>query len=61
MENQRNIYIIPVFRELLQNSDDAQSTSVQIYFETAAALRDLPTLSDFKPSDVCAYFLVLLS
>ena len=46
-----------MFRELLQNSDDAQSDSVQIYFETAAASRDPPALTDLTPSDVSACFL----
>ncbi len=30
--------ILPVFRELLQNSDDAGSKSVEIHFETQAYL-----------------------
>jgi hypothetical protein len=30
--------IIPVFRELLQNSDDAEARSVEIRFETEAYL-----------------------
>ena len=29
----------PVFRELLQNSDDARSSAVEIRFETASYLR----------------------
>jgi hypothetical protein len=30
--------LVTVFRELLQNSDDAQSSAVEIRFETAAYL-----------------------
>ena len=46
-----------MFRELLQNADDAQSDTVQIHFETAAALQ----VSSLEPSDVSAYILVLPS
>ncbi|KAG6373973.1 hypothetical protein JVT61DRAFT_6143 [Boletus reticuloceps] len=31
--------MVPVFRELLQNSDDALSSTVKIHFETAAYIR----------------------
>ena len=50
-----------MFRELLQNSDDAQSSSVEIYFETAAYLDrkerreddlDVPPLPDLKSTSV---------
>ena len=53
-----------VFRELLQNSDDAVSTAVEIHFETAAYLdrrdrgEDIPdatTLPDLKSTPVLAF------
>lgn len=40
-----------MFRELLQNSDDAGSDTVEIHFETAA-LRGASVPPDLKPSDV---------
>lgn len=52
---------IPVFRELLQNSDDARSSAVEIHFETAAYLRrkdgtqgnvDVPSLPNLKSTHV---------
>ena len=52
-----------MFRELLQNSDDAQSSSVEIHFETAAYLDreeqrednlDVPSLPDLKSAPVLA-------
>ena len=53
-----------MFRELLQNSDDAQSSLVEIYFETAAYLErkerreddlDVPPLPDLKSTPVLAF------
>ncbi|KAJ8522756.1 hypothetical protein ONZ45_g741 [Pleurotus djamor] len=46
-----------VFRELLQNSDDAASTAVEIHFETDAYLKkesadDAPVLSSTNPPDL---------
>ena len=50
-----------VFRELLQNSDDARSSAVEIRFETAAYLRrkdgeqgnvDVPPLPNLKSAHV---------
>lgn len=50
-----------VFRELLQNSDDARSSAVEIRFETAAYLRrkdaeqgdiDVPSLPNLKSTYV---------
>ncbi|KAH0828805.1 hypothetical protein J3R83DRAFT_3253 [Lanmaoa asiatica] len=50
-----NIFIIPVFRELLQNSDDAQASAVEIHFETATP-REVgggpPIPPDMKSSDI---------
>jgi hypothetical protein len=52
-----------VFRELLQNSDDAESPTVEVHFETAAYLDrrdrreeilDVPTLPDLKSTSVLA-------
>lgn len=54
---------VTVFRELLQNSDDARSSAVEIRFETAAYLRrkdpdggqgntDIPTLPNLKTTHV---------
>ena len=54
-----------MFRELLQNSDDAQSSAVEIRFETAAYLNDeqkridetLP--SDLRSALVCVFSIVM--
>lgn len=57
-----NTWTTLVFRELLQNSDDARSSAVEIRFETAAYLRrkdgaeantsDAPPLLDLKSTHV---------
>ena len=55
------ILLTSVFRELLQNSDDARSSAVEIRFETAAYLRrkdseqgnlDVPPLPNLKSTHV---------
>lgn len=40
-----------VFRELLQNSDDAQSSAVEIYFETEEYLRRKNSKDAMQPED----------
>jgi hypothetical protein len=58
-----NVLFPSVFRELLQNSDDAESPTVEVHFETAAYLDrrdrreeilDVPTLPDLKSTSVLA-------
>lgn len=49
-----------VFRELLQNADDAQSSTVEIHFKTTSprlAENDSPEIPDLKSSDVRVCFL----
>jgi hypothetical protein len=40
-----------VFRELLQNSDDAQSSAVELYFETGEYLRRKSNKDTIQPED----------
>ena len=53
------VFILSVFRELLQNADDAGSSTVEIHFETIVYQRRAgeentrpSTVSDLKPTDV---------
>ncbi|KAG2126877.1 uncharacterized protein EDB93DRAFT_1257371 [Suillus bovinus] len=44
-----------VFRELLQNSDDAQSSAVEIYFETEEYLRQKNSEDAMQPEDSAGF------
>ena len=63
-ESSSNVLFSSVFREMLQNSDDSGSRTVEVHFETAAyrgqrdrrgEILDVPTLSDLKSAFVLVF------